>query len=280
MPSPLPPTISTAKGGDGKDVPNNGVLTSNSITFTGSGFPGLRLNITVTANGTPQPPSIPNATVDATAKWSVTLNSLPSGLVVVTFTEDTANPVVSPPAGTVSWSFTISSKVVVEFEDNEHQDFQSDWKYLSKQGLLINNKGPNTASIRGAREFWGGSLTIPTKIDGNVLCFNYYPKDPKPGNIAFSFYNSSNTPGAGSNTNIQCSKVSFVYVCQSSCIARFQDPAGNILSQQPLIISPGTPQTMTAVSSNISVVYIYDASAVPIGINYSALFDTFEFTPV
>lgn len=282
MPSPLPPTITSAKGDDGKDVPNQGTLNSSGITFTGTGFPNLKLNITLTANGTAQTPSTQSVTIDATAKWSATLNNLPSGSIVVTFTEDATNAVVAPPAGTVSWSFTTSSKVLITFDDHDLQTLYGNWQTITKAGLKINITGPNVTSIRNSREFWSAPIVTPTTIDGNVLCFNYVPTFTSPGNIAFSFFNSSNTSGAGVNTNITCSKVSFTYVCQTPCLARFQDPVGNILSEQPLIESPSTAQTMTAVAPNIWVVYIYDSAPIELSKTrrYSAIIDNFEFTPV
>jgi len=281
MASPLPPAITTAKGDDGKDVPNQGTLNSSGITFTGSGFPNLKLNITLTANGIAQTPSTQSITVDATAKWSTTLNNLPSGSIVVTFTEDATNAIVAPPAGTVSWSFTTSSKVLIAFDDHDLQILYGSWQTITRSGLKINVSGPNVTSIRDSREFWSDPIVTPTTIDGNVLCFNYVPTSTRPGNIAFSFFNSSNTSGAGANTNIPCSKVSFTYVCQTPCLARFQDRAGNILSEQPLIVNPTIAQTMTGVAANIWVVYIYDSAPVPVSpnIRYSAIIDNFEFTP-
>lgn len=277
MPSPLPPTIGTAKGSDGKDVANNGTLASDSITFTGKGFPGLRINITLSVNGASSPPSTLTANIDSTGSWSATLNNFPSGAIVVTFTEDATGLPGSAPNGAVSWAFTVQTGITENFDDcclTQYYDFEHRVVTKKRVSVLYNSKNPG--SIRYTSEFLDDSNNPPIQMQGRAIFLNYYPRiASSPATLGFSLYQPKIRLPA------QCKEISFWYISQNPCEVIFYNTSGTPVGQSALLVSPKTAQQVKFTASNVSTFGITDSSGIIAPkIEYSVGVSSIIFTPV
>ncbi|MFL1417519.1 hypothetical protein [Pseudomonas fildesensis] len=264
MPSPLPPTIATVKDSAGNNIANNGAVSGGSVSFTGAGLPGVTLDITVTTDGIKQTPSTASVLIGSDTKWSANLTSLPAGNTVVTFTESLSNPVVTSPGGIASWSFTVTLGVREDFTSLTGQVFEQNWRLITKNNISFYYNSKNTGCIRDAREFWPTtSSSFKGKLEGSVVCLNYYPKLVSDGTSLFSL---GLCKSKDDNTIVNVSKVSFYYLSQAECTVYAKDGAGNILDQRTLAPNPTMPLQVTFSARNILVIVVL---APPIATAYS-----------
>lgn len=273
MPSQIPPKISTVKNSAGTNIPKNGSVAGGIVDFTGIGFPGATLTISVTTNGVTQVPSTPTVLIDPiTAKWAVNLRGLPVGKTVVTFTEVVPNP------ATVSWSFTVASGIKENFADLSGHTFEMNWRYTTRNNISINYNSANTGSIRNAREFWTPtSAGFKGKLEGNVFCINYLPTHV---NTYVTWVTLFLSKSQDDNTGVPFSTISFFYISQVECILYARDANNNPVEQKTLPASPTIPLQATLSRADIYSITI-EAPAISevYSPSWSCVFGNLEITP-
>lgn len=246
--------------------------------MTGTGFPGATLDISVITNGVVQPPTTPTVLVESGGKWATTLIGLPAGTTVVTFTESLSDSFVTPPPGAASWSFKVVPGIKEHFGDLIGQTFEMDWRHITNNNIQIYYNSANTGSIRTAREFWTPtSASFKGKLDGNVLCMDYYAKPASRSNSSITFMLAKSKDD---NTATPFSKVSFYYLSQFPCTVISGDINNSTVDEKILPVSPIIPLPASLSSpSMFSITVCIPESHKTYSPSWSFIIGNLEITP-
>lgn len=255
MPSRLAPTITNAQDTSGNNIPNNGTVSGSGLTLSGLGFPGLKLNISIATNGTPQTPSAPYVQVDANGDWKVNLTGLSAGATIVTLTEDATNIVVIGAPGVVSQSFTVTLNTTVfeNFTGLNGVELKYDWVVLSDRDVGIWYLGANTGFIFPARLVWPDSALVGAEEQrGNIFSISHAPTNPELSTSFLALFLRKSK----ALINTTFSEVSFKYTSSVDCVAYLRDEKRDVINQKSLPASLTTPVKVTLAGADATIIEI------------------------